>query len=163
MSLVIRPAEPRDEAAVYALWTDRDSVFWMGRETRVGSREQFHTFYQQAIVNPLWALLVAEKDGEVIGYQAQEVRVLAFGRSMTIRADQRGLGVGQLLLTKMEATLRAKGVPAMSAYIHPSNTPSLSLFRRAGFQMIDAERWPNVAKALAPAAPVAAPKGADRD
>ncbi len=150
MSLTLRPATLGDIDAVYKLWNDPDATFWSGQTV---SPEVWAQEYPKLLAAPSWVILVAEKDGQVVGYQAQEIVVFSLGRGMVVAPEHRNSGIGRLLLARMEGTLRAKGIPSMTAHIHAANQSSLNLFKRAGFALADKAKWPTVVKALTPAAP----------
>ncbi|MCP1623378.1 GNAT family N-acetyltransferase [Pseudomonas nitroreducens] len=84
-------------------------------------------------------VLVAEDDGEVLGYASYGPwRAFAGYRetvehSVYVRADQRGKGLGPLLMQALIERARSQGLHVMVAAIESGNAASIRLHERLGF------------------------------
>ena len=88
-------------------------------------------------------LLVAEREGEVIGYAYGSVEGYDYMslrgpagvlNDIVVDAAQRGRGVGRLLLDAAIRELEARGVPRVVLSTAEQNAPAQRLFARAGFR-----------------------------
>ena len=116
-------------------------------EQGIGTRNA--TFDEEA---PSWAewdddhlgepRLVAERDGEVIGWAALSPtsrRACYAGvaeNSVYVDLDARGQGVGRRLLSELLAGADAAGVWTVQASIFPENVASVELHRGCGFRVV---------------------------
>lgn len=53
--------------------------------------------------------------------------------SLAVRADQRGAGLGRLLLAAAESAARARGCHSMGLEVHTHNHAAISLYARFGY------------------------------
>ncbi len=85
---------------------------------------------------------VASIDGQVVGWVAAgpvSLRVCYAGvveHSVYVAADQRGRGVGGVLLDRLISTSRDVGVWTIQSGIFPENAASLALHRSRGFRVV---------------------------
>ena len=90
----------------------------------------------------LTPVLVAEYEGEVAGFAyatlVSQKRGWRFTREDTIYIDERfrGQGVGNVLLPALLDTLREAGVRLVIASITSTNTASIALHRKFGFEVM---------------------------
>jgi ribosomal protein S18 acetylase RimI-like enzyme len=89
------------------------------------------------------ALLVAEKNGTVIGYAYAGVEASDYMslrgpagvlHDVVVDPEQRGRGVGRLLLDAALTFLRSRGVPRVVLWTAALNAPAQRLFASAGFR-----------------------------
>lgn len=92
------------------------------------------------------AVLVAERDGEVVGFAAlspyrdRPAYSTTVEDSIYVRADQRGAGVGRALLAELVATARRHGFHAVMARVVGGHEASIALHRALGFDLVGVER-----------------------
>ena len=146
--VTIRPATRTDSPAVGrlgALLVRAHHEFDPGRFIAATSRTEggYAAFLQTQLEDPDIVILVAEQDGEVIGYAYAGVE----GRDyMSLRGPagvlhdivvdpaHRGNGVGQKLLDAALAELEARGAPQVVLWTAEGNESAQRLFARAGFR-----------------------------
>lgn len=97
---------------------------------------------RQGIVSDVY--FAAIDGGEVVGYGMlrgwdEGYEVPSFG--VCVRADQRGAGLGRMLLDYAIQTARSKGAASMMLKVYEGNAPARALYERAGFTF--AERTPD--------------------
>lgn len=78
---------------------------------------------------------VAEIDGKVAGYVClmslfEEAQIL----DIAVAAEQRGRGVGRLLMEKAFAVAREKGAEVMALEVRESGAAAIGLYRALGFR-----------------------------
>ena len=143
--MTIRPADPdRDAAACAAIYapsveatpisfevTAPDAAEFAGRIAKYSATHQF---------------LVAEEDGEVLGYayacrwRERPAYDWSVEVSVYVDADQQGKGVGRALYVELFDRLRAQGYRIAVAGITLPNPASIALHERLGFISIGALR-----------------------
>jgi len=136
--MIIRDALESDLPALRDIFNDavrNTTAIWMDDEVDLTNRQAwFAARAQQG-----YPILVAEQAGEVLGYAS-------FGdwrpfdgfchtveHSVYIRADQRGKGLGPLLMAELIARARACDKHVMVAAIESGNAASIRLHQRLGF------------------------------
>jgi L-amino acid N-acyltransferase YncA len=86
--------------------------------------------------------LVAEEDGEVVGwaalspYSSRAVYSGVAEESVYVAARARGRGVGRALLEAMTARSEAAGIWTLEAGVFPENRASVTLHLACGFRMV---------------------------
>lgn len=92
------------------------------------------------------AVLVAEDDGEVVGfasfspYRDRPAYSTTVEDSVYVRRDQQGKGVGKQLLGELVELARSHGFHAMMARIVGGHDASIALHRSIGFAFVGTER-----------------------
>lgn len=92
------------------------------------------------------AVLVAEDDGEVVGFASlspfrdRPAYSTSVEDSVYVRRDQRGKGVGKLLLSELVDLARSHGFHAMIARIVGGHDASIALHEALGFVIVGTER-----------------------
>lgn len=92
------------------------------------------------------AVIVAERDGEVIGfaslspYRDRPAYSTSVEDSVYIRGDQRGTGVGRLLLDELVKLATQHGFHTVLARIVGGHEASIALHRSVGFEVVGTER-----------------------
>jgi ribosomal protein S18 acetylase RimI-like enzyme len=131
--LSIRPVRRADLEAVIAIDT---------QVTGLEKRDYWRSVYRrygEAASTPGAQFLVAEAEGEVIGFVIGEVRDWEFGAppcgwvfAIDVRPDARQAGVGTRLLQSICAGFRRAGVRKLRTMLASDNTLILSFFRSQG-------------------------------
>jgi ribosomal protein S18 acetylase RimI-like enzyme len=144
----VRPAAPADLQAIgrlgallvrlhHELDPDRFIAATPGTEHGYGS------FLGTQLEKPSIVVLVAEREGEVVGYTYAGVEGTDYmslrgpaGVLYDIVVDpaHRGRGVGRVLLDATLDALQAKGAPRVVLSTAEGNKPAQRLFARAGFR-----------------------------
>jgi phosphinothricin acetyltransferase len=92
------------------------------------------------------AVLVAENDGDVVGFASfspfrdRPAYSTTVEDSVYVRRDQRGAGVGKLLLGELVALATSHGFHTMIARIVGGHEASIALHRSLGFEVVGTER-----------------------
>jgi len=132
--ITIRNARPTDFEAVVALdlvgAADEKPAYWRGVFDRyVGAERDDRIF------------LVAERDGEAIGFIIGEVRAWEFGSppcgwvfALSVSPRTRELGVGQLMFEEICRRLKKAGVTTVRTMVDRENKLTLSFFRSQGLR-----------------------------
>ena len=131
-ALTIRPVRRGDLDAVIAIDT---------QVTGVEKREYWRSVYRRYgdVARPGARFLVAELEGEVVGFVIGEVRDWEFGAppcgwvfAIDVRPDARLTGIGSRLLQSICAVFRRAGVRKVRTMLASENTLILSFFRSQG-------------------------------
>jgi L-amino acid N-acyltransferase YncA len=92
------------------------------------------------------AVLVAEDEGEVVGfaslspYRDRPAYATTVEDSVYVRDDQRGTGVGRLLLAEIVRVASTRGFHTVVARIVGGHEASIGLHRTLGFELVGVER-----------------------
>ena len=92
------------------------------------------------------AVLVAEDDGDVVGfgsfspYRDRPAYSTTVEDSVYVRRDQQGKGVGKLLLAELVTLATSHGFHAMIARIVGGHDASIALHQSLGFDVVGTER-----------------------
>jgi ribosomal protein S18 acetylase RimI-like enzyme len=147
-AVTIRPAAPADLPALGrlgALLVRTHHEFDAARFIAATPQTEhgYASFFGTQLEEPRVLILVAERDGEVLGYTYAGVE----GRDyMSLRGPagvlydivvddaHRGHGVGRMLLDATLAALRARGAPRVVLSTAERNEPAQRLFAGAGFR-----------------------------
>jgi GNAT superfamily N-acetyltransferase len=155
---IIRTAEQRDSDAVGRLGAglmrlhygyDPDRFLEPPREAEAG----YARFLGSQIGAKDAVVLVAERDGEVIGYAYAGLEPMSwmelrgpagFIHDVVVSEDARGAGVGALLVERAAAWLESHGAPRIMLWTAEKNATAQRLFARLGFRrtMIEMTREP---------------------
>ncbi|HZF11801.1 MAG TPA: GNAT family N-acetyltransferase [Thermoanaerobaculia bacterium] len=146
--VAIRPAAPADVKAIGRLGAllvrthhdfDPDRFIAATPQTEHG----YGSFLGRQLAEPNIVILVAERDGEVVGYTYSGVEGTDYmslrgpaGVLYDIVVDpaHRGQGVGRMLLDATLAALQRKGAPQVVLSTAERNGAAQRLFARAGFR-----------------------------
>ena len=157
--IVIRPATPADMRAIGRLGAllvqthhDFDPQRFLAATER--TEEGYGAFLRSQLREPNIIVLVAERDGAVLGYTYAGIEGVDYmslrgpaGVLYDIVVDpaERGRGVGRTLLDATLAALEARGAPRVVLSTAERNEPAQVLFARAGFRrtMIEMTRESN--------------------
>ena len=146
--VIIRPAAPVDLPAIGRLGAllvrvhhDFDPQRFIAATPR--TEQGYASFLGTQLEEPDVIVLVAEQDGEVLGYTYAGVEGYDYmalrgpaGELHDIVVDpaHRGHGIGRTLLDATLAALEARGAPRVVLSTAEQNEPAQRLFARAGFR-----------------------------
>jgi ribosomal protein S18 acetylase RimI-like enzyme len=146
--IVIRPARSADTPTLGRLGTmlvrlhyEFDPRRFMA--PRPGMESGYGSFLASQITSRDALVLVAERDGEVIGYTYSTVEgpdwmslrgAAGVLQDIIVDPAHRGNGAGKLLLTSTLAALKERGAPRVVLETAYANEPAQRLFEGAGFR-----------------------------
>lgn len=117
--------QPAHTAQIAALEAETFSAPWS--ETSIASELQ----------NPLSLWLVAEQDGEFLGYiGSQTVQGESDMLNLAVLPEHRRAGIGAALVTALCEALAAAGSKRLTLEVRVSNGPAKALYARLGFAEI---------------------------
>ncbi|WP_336776314.1 ribosomal protein S18-alanine N-acetyltransferase [Paenibacillus sp. MMO-58] len=92
--------------------------------------------FQNELTSNMFArYMVMEHDGQIIGYGGMWVIVdEAHVTNIAVRADHRGQGLGERLLTELQRTAAFFGANKMTLEVRVSNEIAQGLYRKLGFK-----------------------------
>jgi L-amino acid N-acyltransferase YncA len=141
--VTVRPAEPQDAAAIVAIYNegieDRIATF----QTRLHAPEDF----TDRIGNQRYPLLVAESDGEIVGWAG----VVAYTDSceyysqvgecmLYVQRRARRKGIGSRLLDNLADAAERRGFYKLVGKIFTTNDGSIKLVHRCGWLDVGVHR-----------------------
>ena len=84
--------------------------------------------------NPYSLWLIAEADGELVGYIGSQTAVdEADIMNVAVAPSHRRCGIGQMLIDELAARLKEQGVIALMLEVRASNLPAIALYGKIGF------------------------------
>lgn len=138
---MIRPATRRDADAVVALWTEAYFTEGEGGRDTPYERSEF-----EATAAAASHLLVAERDGEVVGVVAllgpdepsRAVAVEGEGElaRLVVGSGARHHGIGRALAECCAELARAEGWPAIALWSRPYQTAGHRLYESLGYERV---------------------------
>ena len=127
--MIIRPMEPEDADSVAQIEKDSFSQPW--------SRQGF----LDAMDLPQNIILVAEEDGEILGYQCTYV---SFDEgeltNIAVKRTARGQGVGQHLIRKLQEKAVESGVERIVLEARVTNDRNKNCMRKWGLSTLESEK-----------------------
>ena len=136
--VTVRPAEPRDVAAITAIYNEgirrRGATF----ETRECDEAEIEPW----VGSPRHPVLVAERDGQVLGwigasaYRPRECYAGIAEFSVYVAGVAQGQRVGDRLMEAFLPACAAAGLWKVLSRIFPENGASLRLCARHGFRVV---------------------------
>ena len=147
-AVTIRPAVPADLAALGKLGVllirvhhDFDPQRFIAPPP--GAEQGYAAFLKSQFKEPDVIVLVAEQDGKVIGYAYAAIEGWDYMalrgpagllHDIVVDPDQRGQGVGRMLLDAALTALEARGAPRVVLSTANKNEAAQHLFAQAGFR-----------------------------
>lgn len=108
-----------------------------------GSEADWARFLAEMIDSPKHHVLVADEDGDLVGYVVgvlmeylpfRQERDYGYIQEIAVAGRARGRGIARRLLDEAVAWLEAQGVPQIEVKIDHANEVSQQLHRTAGFE-----------------------------
>ena len=134
----IRPAQPNDFDAIYAIWLEGIVHSFAGFDYPADLREQFHNNF--ATCRPPFGFWVAETVGEVVGWQSllpctsnPLKRHLLAESSTYVAVGTQTRGMGYALLRHALAEAGERGLQFVFGYVLAGNVRMAKLVHRCGF------------------------------
>ncbi|PTM98612.1 phosphinothricin acetyltransferase [Mycoplana dimorpha] len=138
---LIRDAREEDMAAVMDIYNDavaNTTAIWNDTLVDLNNRlEWFRTRRERG-----FPVLVAERDGRVVGYatygdwRAFDGYRHTAEHSIYVHADMRGQGIGRAMLKSLIDRARAAGIHVIIAGIEAENEASIRLHESLGFRVV---------------------------
>ena len=103
----------------------------------------YQRWFAQERLNPEVALVVAEEDGQVVGYAYARLEPKSYYELLDAHAalhdiyvdeKARTRGIGEALVTAVKDAMRAKGAPRLVLHTAVQNDKAQRLFGRTGFR-----------------------------
>ncbi|HUP69341.1 MAG TPA: GNAT family N-acetyltransferase [Acidimicrobiales bacterium] len=143
-SLVVRPASPADAEAIRLIYNREVTTSTVTFDLVPRTLEDQHEWLDaHAGAHPA---VVAASLGVVVGfgslspYRDRPAYATTVEDSVYVRHDQRGQGVGRLVLEELVRLGRAHGFHAMMARVVGGHEASINLHRACGFELVGVER-----------------------
>ena len=145
----IRAAQPVDLPALLAIYNDA-IVHTTASWDLLPWRAAQHAEWYATKTEHRHPILVADAEGEVVGYSAygpfreKAGYAATMEHSVYVRADQQGKGIGRALMVAIIEAARANGVHALIGGLSSDNDVSMALHRSFGF--VEVGRLPEVGR-----------------
>jgi len=143
--LTIRDADPdRDAAACGAIYAPHVEASPVSFEEEAPDAEEMAARIERVASSHCW--LVAERDGEVLGYayatafNERPAYRWSAGVSVYVGESSRGQGIGRALYVALLERLRERGFRMACAGITLPNAASVALHERLGFEQVGVNR-----------------------
>lgn len=153
MSITIRPMRDADREAVTGLLMQLAAWEAALSSTRASGRETALALLEADSAPTLadgGAQFVAERAGDCVGYLAlrlgrtgpyvhEALRDHVLIENIVVAQEERGTGIGQMLLAQAERFARERGCHALQLGALTGNDVALQAYRRAGFEAVSYE------------------------
>ena len=98
-------------------------------------------FQSEMTVNPVARYLVAECDGQILGFAGAHV-ILDEGHitNVAVRSAERGKGIGRMLMRELMQYAANLGVRYMTLEVRVSNQAAIALYRSLGFIQVSVRK-----------------------
>lgn len=126
MPLIIRPARPKDERAVVALWRECDLV---------APYNDPAADFRFARAGACSDVLVAEDEAGSISGSVMVGHDGHRGWLYYVAATPRGSGIGRQVVEAAEAWLRQRGVVKAQLLVRDTNTRAVAFYEHLGFEI----------------------------
>jgi ribosomal protein S18 acetylase RimI-like enzyme len=153
LAIVIRPATPKDAEAVARVQIES----WRGAYKHLFSDEQLAaiSLAERTANWSRWPPLVAEVDGDVVGFvavgPAHDADADGELWAIYVRPDRWGMGIGRALIEAGEARLRELGHTSAVLWVFEDNPRARRFYEAAGWALDGAGRQAELFGMSAPA------------
>lgn len=131
----------------YRLYTPDDfTALYAIEEACFEHRLRFDRRYMLQMVNrPSGATWIAEEGKRmagfgVVGWSAQQDRILAYIQTLEVLAEMRGQGIGAELLRRMEKSACAAGASLIWLHVDAENQSAIRLYEAGSYQLEGSEK-----------------------
>ncbi|WP_260980206.1 GNAT family N-acetyltransferase [Agrococcus jejuensis] len=137
MTIVLRPMDPSDWAAVERIYADGIASGLATFEAATPDRDAFLASRVAGLSS-----VAVDDDGAIVGWvAASQVSARAVYRgvvehSVYVAQGEHGRGIGGMLLRRLIADADALGIWTIQSAIFPENVGSIRLHERAGFRVV---------------------------
>lgn len=122
-------------------WWDIAELVPIERELFPADPWPAETFWSELAQHPTRYYLVAEVEGELVGYAGlQVVGSQADVQTLAVTPPRQGQGLGARLLAELVAAAGRRGARAVLLEVRAGNEVAQRLYRRAGFERIATRR-----------------------
>lgn len=132
--MYVRRATEDDRETLYALWDE-----WIEQESPIpswveGAREGTRAGIDDALSSG--AAVIAEEDGEVLGFACGLMQGLRIGdlTELYVRPKARRRAIARELVRAVVAELRERGAAFVTGGVAPENSAARSFYENAGFR-----------------------------
>ena len=142
MTFTVRPAQPRDAAALVTLASTiaAEEEGWLLADSRWRSAGEERHYIRTIQRHPDAALFVAEAgDGELVGRltvmrdpHPSSAHVADLG--LMVAASHRRLGIGTALMAAAEDWAGRAGIRKLELHVFPHNAPALAMYEKLGYE-----------------------------
>lgn len=89
------------------------------------------------ILEPTAYTEVIEAGGDIIAYFSVDVRAdNLFVNSIQVQKDFQGLGLGTLMMRRIEGMATERGIPVVELWVQITNRAAMEFYRHVGYRMI---------------------------
>jgi ribosomal protein S18 acetylase RimI-like enzyme len=133
VAVLIRPAQPGDEAAIESIVERAYGVYVERIGMRPGPMDADHAEkVRRGLVS------VAELDGDVVGLIVLvETRDHLMVENVAVAPERQGEGIGRAMLGRAEVAAREAGVGEIRLFTHSKMTENRAFYRRLGYRETD--------------------------
>jgi len=145
--VVIRNGRLKDRLKAVRVWHEfmdhHKRISAMDHEMVDTAGRMWMQYFEQYVRSPKRKALIAEQDGEVIGFLLGEIQKRppifkssdqAFLDSICVVENRRNQGIGGLMLDSFSKWAREKGVPHIMLNVVVENTAAIRLYEKHGFK-----------------------------
>ena len=140
--MIVRPATSADLPAILEIYNDAVLTTTATYDYEPRTMEHRVAWFEEHVKQD-YPVFVAQDDSDHIvgwsslsGYRARPGYRFTSENSIYVAADQRGKGIGKLLLVPLIETARKRGLRAIIAAIDATNEASIRLHARFGFEKV---------------------------
>jgi ribosomal protein S18 acetylase RimI-like enzyme len=144
----VRPGKRADVAEAARLWVqsaEEHTLYDNVYSTAPDAEKTMRRFLADLSANSYSCLLVAERDGEIIGFLSGELRegspafepkTWAAVEDVYVAPDHRSLGIGHALFEECQKWARRKGADGVSLQVAAGNTRARKFYEELGFREV---------------------------
>jgi ribosomal protein S18 acetylase RimI-like enzyme len=145
--VVIRNGRLKDSLKAVRVWYEfmdyHKRISAMDNEMIDKAGEMWVRYFKRHVRSPMRKALIAEQDGEVIGFLLGEIQQRppifktshqAFLDSIGVVESKRNQGIGGLMLDYFAKWASEKGAPYIMLHVVVENTAAMRLYKKHGFK-----------------------------
>ena len=147
--VVIRDARTKDSQKALPAWDEfmayHSNLSAHDFDMVPGARDMWRKYFERHVRSRLRKALIAERDGEIIGFLLGELRKLppifttprqAYVDSLGVVESERNKGIGALLLNSFEEWAKERQMPFITLNVRAENKSAIRFYERCGFKAI---------------------------